>query len=80
MSEKLVRGSVVDIHAATFTIETYLSFDQSEDRMILADPHTLACEKLRSALANDDVAGNHVLTAELLNSKTLACAIAPVLD
>ena len=76
----LVGSGQVNVDAAPFAIEANLAFDQSEDCVILADSNTLAWKKLCSTLANDDVAGNHMLTAELFNPKTLACTVAPVFD
>jgi hypothetical protein len=65
--EELVDRSVVNIDPAALAIEAHAPLDKSENRVILADSHTLTCEELGSTLTDDDIAGNHMLTAEFLD-------------
>ena len=70
----------INIDAATLLIKADFTFHERVDRVVTTDPNVLARVPLGAALAEDNVAGNHFLAAELLHSAALALAIATVLD
>src|SRR3546814_10201435 len=59
-------------------VEYHAAFAQREQRMVLAHADIAARIDAGAALANDDVAADHFLTAELLNAKALRFRIATV--
>src|SRR6185369_6181728 len=59
-------------------MEGDLALDRREDGVILAHADIAAGMKLGAALAQDDIAGDHVLTAVALHAEPPAGAIAPV--
>src|SRR5262249_6825460 len=61
-----------------FGIELNTTIGQSEQRMILAYTDVLACMPLRPALARENIAGEHALAAEQLETKPLARRVAAV--
>ena len=73
-------GRCHHIHAATFLVEEHATVHKGEQCVIPAATDTEAWMHLRSALADDDVASNHGLAAELLNAEALAARLATVLD
>ena len=82
IEERLVRrvGHRIDVHTTSFAIKTHRAINKSENRVVAAETDVLAGQKLGSTLANDDVSSDDDLTAEFLDTKTLADAIASVLD
>src|SRR4051794_36259821 len=68
-----------DEHAAFgFGLELDATVTQCEQRMILAKPDIAAGVPLGAALARDDVAGDHGLTAENLHAQPLTVRVAAV--
>ncbi len=59
-------------------IELNGAIAQGEERPIATHAHALAGMMLGAALANDDAAGEDLLTAKQLDAETLRCAIATV--
>src|SRR5262249_23874329 len=51
---------------------------QREQCVVLADPDAVAGMPLRTALANNNVSGKHVLTARLLDPEPATDRVAPV--
>src|SRR5580700_1282517 len=49
-----------------------------EQRMVRPDPHIHARAIHRAALANQDIAGEHIFTAEFLHAQTLGVRVAAV--
>jgi hypothetical protein len=68
----------LDIDPATVLIEPNNAVYQSEDRIVPTQPYIFPRQKLRTALANDDVTGNHSLAAELLYAQAFANAVASI--
>src|SRR5690348_14563663 len=67
------------IFAAKLAIaERDAAVGKREQGVILAEPDVAARVPLGAALAHDDVAGEHSLTAELLHAEALALAVAAV--
>ena len=63
-----------DIAAAKFTrMKAHTAFSQREQGVILADANVRARINAGAALADDNVAANHMLAAEFLNAKAAAC-------
>src|SRR5918994_3874378 len=58
--------------------EPDLAFNQREQRVIAAQADVVAGVPARAPLADDDVAGNDVLAAELLHAEPLARRVAAV--
>src|SRR5687767_71766 len=52
---------------------------QREQRVVRAHADVVACAVRRAALAHQDVAGQHLLAAELLDAEPLRLGLAPVL-
>ena len=59
-------------------LELHDAIDQRVNREIGAEADVSTRMPLGAALSNDDVAGNHLLTAELLYAAVLRIAVAPV--
>jgi hypothetical protein len=59
-------------------LKFYVAFDHGKDRMILAKPNILPRLPARAALADNDVAGHHHLTAVFLHAEAPSFRIAPV--
>jgi hypothetical protein len=74
------RGGVDrDLHAAFGAgLELHGAVDQREDGVVATDADIAAGLHLGAALADDDVAGDHGLAAELLDAETTARGIAAV--
>src|SRR4051812_32571152 len=70
-------GLYGDMHAAFgLAGEFHLAVDQGEDRVVAAKADIGAGIPLGAALAHQDVASNHRLTAELLDAEAAAFGIA----
>ena len=67
-----------DGHLAVHLVELDDAGLEREERPIAADADILAGVQLAAALADNDGAGEHGLTAENLHPKTLGVAFAPV--
>src|SRR4051812_3212468 len=66
-----VHGVDRDIRAAIgFGVELHLALDDGKNRVVLADADTVPSAPLGAALTHEDVAGEHVLTAESLHAET----------
>src|SRR5690606_3956065 len=59
-------------------LEGHHAVDEGEQRMVAADAHVHARMHLRSALADDDVAGDHGLAAVLLHTEVFRVGVATV--
>jgi hypothetical protein len=70
----------VDIDPPTCAIEPDVAVNEREDRVITAKADVLTRQKLRPALAHDDVAGHDHLAAEFFHTEPFADAVAAVLD
>jgi hypothetical protein len=70
----------LDVHATTILVEEDFAVHESEDGVVTAKTDVAAWNPLRSALAEDDVACDDGFTAEFLDAKTLALAVATVFD
>jgi hypothetical protein len=55
------------------------SVDESKQRVVLANANVLTCANCASALSDDDVACQNVLTVRLLNAKALGLTVTAVL-
>src|SRR4030095_14167297 len=77
---KLFRRNRIDVDAATTTIETNVAVNERENRVIAAETGVFAGLKFRSALANDDVAGENHLAAKSLYAETFADAVSAVFN
>jgi hypothetical protein len=69
-----------NVDPATGAIKTHLTINQRKNRVVAAEADVLAGQKLRAALADDDVAGNDGFAAKFLYAEPLADAVATVLD
>ena len=64
----LLRGARgFDIHAASGAIESHLPVDEREDRIVAAEADIFPRQKLRAALADDDVAGDDRLRCQIFS-------------
>ena len=70
----------VDVDPASFAVETHVPVNQSENRVVLAEPNIFTGRELGPALADDDVACDDGFAAKLFDTKSLAVTVAPVLD
>ena len=68
------------IHATTFAVEFDFAIDEGENRVIATDADVTTGMELCSALADDDVPGNHGLAAEFFHAEALAARVASVFD
>ena len=66
------------IAALAVVLELHDAVDESVDREISSKTDIAAGVPLRAALADDDVAGNDLLAAELLHAAVLWIAVASV--
>ena len=69
-----------DVDAAAFAVEEHFAIDESEEGVVLAATDAEARMHLRSTLADDDVASDDRLAAELFHAEALAAGIATVFD
>src|SRR5205823_2588715 len=76
---QLLRRHRIDIHPSSRSVEAYISIDQRKNRVVAAESDVLARQKFRSALPDNDVAGDDQLASKFFNAQPLADAIAPVL-
>src|SRR5258706_15332120 len=68
-----------DVFAAKLAIvESHAAFCEREQRVILADTDIGARINAGAVLANDDIAADHVLTAELLDAEAATGRVATV--
>ncbi len=72
--------SRINVDPTPLAVETHGAIDQRKNRVVATEPDILAWQKLRSTLADDDVAGDHDLTAEFFHAEAFADAIASILD
>jgi hypothetical protein len=77
INARLVRGDSLsgwsdDVDAAAFAVEVDLAIDEGEKRVVPADADIETRMHLRSALADDDIAGDDSLAAELFHAEALA--------
>ena len=75
-----VRSSRDHVHPATASIEPHLPVNQGENSVVAPQPDVLAGKKLCPALADENIAGKHLLRAEFLYSEALADAVATIFD
>jgi len=74
-------GHHIDRHilaAELAGVEYHAAFTEREQRVVLTHADIAAGIDARAALADNDVAADHFLTAELLHAKTLRFRIATV--
>src|SRR5882724_2022460 len=76
----LLRRERVDVHPAAGPIEANIAIDQRENRVIAAEPDVLPGEKLRSALAHNNVPGHDCFAAKFFHAQPFADAVPAVLD
>src|SRR5438045_2282566 len=69
----------VDVHPPTSAIEPDVPVDQSENCVIASQANVFAGQKFRSALAHNNIPGNHKFVSELLHPEPFANAVATVL-
>jgi hypothetical protein len=70
----------LDVHTTAILVEEDFASDESEDGVITAKTDVAAWNPLCATLAEDDVATDDGFTAEFLDAKTLALAVATVFD
>src|SRR5690242_8066171 len=63
----------------TLLLKEYLAIDLGEERVVRSHPDVRARMHLSAALAHDDVAGEHLLTAETLHAQSFGVGLAAVL-
>src|SRR4051812_6273756 len=68
----------MDRHLLARLVEAHRAVDQGEQGVVLADADILALVELGAALADDDVAGEDLLAAELLDAQAPTGGIAAV--
>src|SRR5262245_35233516 len=68
----------LDVDATAFLVEVNRAFDQREDRVVASQADVPAGTPLRAALPDDDISGDDVLAAVLLDSQTLCARITTV--
>src|ERR1700736_386846 len=78
--KRLFRSDRIDVDPSSTAIEADVAVDQSENRVIAAEPDIFTRQKFRAALANDDVAGHDQLAAESFYTETFANAVAAILN
>src|SRR4029079_16703984 len=66
------------VPALVLVLELHEPVDERVDRVIAAEAHVVARVILRTILANDDVAGAHLLAAVLLGPLVFRIAVAAV--
>lgn len=74
------REDFVHVHAAAFAVEADGSVRDGEDGVVLAETDAFAGDPFGAALADDDIAGDDLLTAEFLDAEAFAAAVTTVLD
>src|SRR5437763_1446107 len=70
----------IDVYPAPGSIESDVAVHQGENGVIAPESHVLARHELRSALANDNVAGYDRFAAKTFHTQPIADAIATVFD
>ena len=70
----------VDIHPSTRAIKAHISINQRKNRIIATETDILSRQKFSAALADNDVPGNDQLASKSLHPKSLADAVAAILD
>jgi hypothetical protein len=75
-----LRQGRFDIYTTTVLIEAYNTVYEGEDCVIPTKPNILSRQKLRTALANNNISGNDQLATELLHAQAFANAVASVLN
>jgi hypothetical protein len=78
-NRQLLRRQRIDIHPSSGPIETNVSIHQCKNGVVATKPNIFTRQKFRSALPDNDVAGDDQLTSKFFNAQPLADAIAPVL-
>ncbi len=68
------------IHAAPRAVELHLAINQRENRVVASETDVFPRQKLRAALADDDVAGHDCFAAKFFHAETFADAIPAVLN
>src|SRR6266851_8357615 len=78
--KQLFRSDGVNVDASPTAIEPNVAVNQRENCVIAAEADVLARQKLRSALAHNDVPGDDQLAAESFYTEPFADAVAAVLN
>ena len=78
--EEILIGCGHHVDPAAAAVELNHAALQGEDREITAEADVAAREKFAPALAHENVAGKHFLSAEFFHAETFADAVAAVLD
>jgi hypothetical protein len=68
----------IDIHPSSRSVEAHIPIDQGKNSVVATKPDILARQKFRSALPDNDVAGDDQFASKFFNAQPLANAIAPV--
>jgi hypothetical protein len=78
--KQLLGSDWIDIDPASGTIKADIAIDQRKNGVIAAEADILAWQKLGSALAHNDVAGDDQFAAVSFYAETFANAVAAVLN
>ena len=78
-NRQLLRQQGIDIHPSSRPVEAHVSIDQGKNRVVATEADILARQKFRSALPDNDVAGDNQLAPKFFDAQPLADAIAPIL-
>jgi hypothetical protein len=79
-AKPLFLGQRIDVHSPAGAIEPDVAINQGKNCVVAPQPNVSARRKFRSALADNDVASNNELAAELFDPESLTNTIATVLD
>ena len=75
----LGRSDMIDFLVVLGGGEFHVAFLEGIDRVVFSETDVLAGSGLGTALAEDDVAGNHVFTADFLDAESFAFRFTAVL-
>jgi hypothetical protein len=78
--KQLLGSDWIDIDPTPSAIEANIAIDQRENGVIAAEADVLAWQKLGSALAHNDIAGDDQFATVFFYAETLANAVAAVLN
>lgn len=70
----------INVHATTGAVEANGTVNEGEDGVVASETDVAARKILGATLTDDDVSGDNALGTEFLHAKTLADAVASVLD
>jgi hypothetical protein len=70
----------VNIYAPPGTVEAHASIDERKNRVIPSESDILPRQEFCPALANDNVAGDHLFAAEFFDTQPFANAVPAILN